>query len=349
MLVLLAALGIATASLPQALGFAAGGFAPSLHTKLPACSALSARLPAQGAAALRIGRYASALKMSQTNDRDRSEMFTEDTNGEISVTPLWEDTLDDLDGMNLSPEEARRLSKARSNLLRVTAGLERGSQASKDQRANVERAVADLERCLPYSPAIWPDCVQGSWRLIYSSALSPGSGSGGGASRTSPFVFQTPDAGMFPKTFGPLSPVEIGNVYQNIDLNTYELDNVVDVKLQVPFVNSFLPETSSVARVILRHSLTFEPDYARRLKIVLKECKASYADGPLKAMGSTVGNTLNLDPSVSKFLSPPELSAPVIQQISQMGPGIFDTSYCDDDIRIAKGDRGELRVFVRER
>jgi hypothetical protein len=48
--------------------------------------------------------------------------------------------------------------------------------------------------------------ADGLWRLVYSSALSAGSGSGGGASSSGLPVFQTPDTGSF-NSFGPGSQV----------------------------------------------------------------------------------------------------------------------------------------------
>lgn len=66
------------------------------------------------------------------------------------------------------------------------------------------------------------------------------------------------------------------------------------------------------------------------MRIILTDIEATYKEGPLTG------------------LSPPPLSLPVIQQISEQGPGVFDTTYCDDEIRVSRGDRGEIRVFTKE-
>ena len=42
-------------------------------------------------------------------------------------------------------------------------------------------------------------------------------------------------------------------------------------------------------------------------------------------------------PQLPSFLKPP----------SSVRSGEFDATYVDDDVRITRGDRGELRVFIR--
>jgi hypothetical protein len=43
----------------------------------------------------------------------------------------------------------------------------------------------------------------------------------------------------------------------------------------------------------------------------------------------------------------PPLKIPVLEALSSQGSGVFDTTYCDGQLRITRGDRGELRVFTK--
>jgi hypothetical protein len=60
--------------------------------------------------------------------------------------------------------------------------------------------------------------ADGLWRLVYSSALSAGSGSGGGASGSALPMFQTPDTGSF-NSFGPGSQVFLYCIWKFIRQN----------------------------------------------------------------------------------------------------------------------------------
>ena len=91
--------------------------------------------------------------------------------------------------------------------------------------------------------------VDGLWRLVYSSALSAGSGSGGGASSQSLPFFQTPDTGSF-SSFGPGS--QIGQVYARISTRKQKLENIVEVFLRAPL--PFIPQLGKVV-LNLEHKL----------------------------------------------------------------------------------------------
>ena len=43
----------------------------------------------------------------------------------------------------------------------------------------------------------------------------------------------------------------------------------------------------------------------------------------------------------------PPLKIPVLEILSSQGAGIFDTTFCDDQLRITRGDRGEIRIFTK--
>ena len=111
--------------------------------------------------------------------------------------------------------------------------------------------------------------ADGLWRLVYSSALSAGSGSGGGASSSGLPVFQTPDTGSF-NSFGPGS--QVGQVYARISSRKQRLENIVEVFLRTPL--PFLPQLGKVV-LNLEHKMeviSMEPVYAFVLVCALGVC-----------------------------------------------------------------------------
>lgn len=128
--------------------------------------------------------------------------------------------------------------------------------------------------------------MEGSWRLIYSSAFSPGSGSGGGASANSPPIFQTPDRGGFPGGLGPLSPVIIGAVYQDVSFARETLNNVVEFTLRVPGISFLLPQSVSVVRASLIHKRERPSRTHQRTSSHNPPCTLSMAPGPMRAPSS---------------------------------------------------------------
>ena len=67
----------------------------------------------------------------------------------------------------------------------------------------------------------------------------------------------------------------------------------------------------------------------RRIRITLDKVTARNQGGP------------------ARQLRLPPLQIPVLEVLSSQGAGIFDTTYCDDDLRITRGDRGEIRIFTK--
>jgi hypothetical protein len=90
---------------------------------------------------------------------------------------------------------------------------------------NVE--ALERESTLETFDGIGLDAADGLWRLVFSSALSAGSGSGGGASSQSLPIFQTPDAQL--NSFGPGS--QVGQVYARISSRKKKLENIVEVRV----------------------------------------------------------------------------------------------------------------------
>jgi len=136
-------------------------------------------------------------------------------------------------------------------------------------------------------------------------------------------VFQTPDTGSF-NSFGPGS--QVGQVYARISSRKQKLENIVEVFLRSPL--PFLPQLGKVT-LNQEHKLEVEDGDARRVKITLEQVTARNQGGP------------------ARQLRLPPLKIPVLDVLSSQGAGIFDTTYCDDELRITRGDRGEIRVFVK--
>mmetsp|Transcript_25737 Transcript_25737/g.61065 ORF Transcript_25737/g.61065 Transcript_25737/m.61065 type:complete len:322 (-) Transcript_25737:207-1172(-) len=216
----------------------------------------------------------------------------------------------------VSNTDKSRSTQLKLNVLMACTGLDRGSAADSEQRAEVENAVKALEAQSSSGSTDFPEGFNGRWRLVYTSALSPGSESGGGAGANSLPFFQTP-APAARLSFGGRG--QIGQVFQNVDVRKGQLDNVVEVNTPGP-----LPLGKTT--LTLEHKLEFTPGSPKRCKITLVNVAV---DGPLKQLG----------------LQP--LKLPVLEAISSQGAGVFDTTYCDQDMRIARGDRGELRVFIK--
>lgn len=206
-------------------------------------------------------------------------------------------------------------------LLIAVAGLDRGAAADGLQR----KVVLDAAEALEGEGAVenYVSSADGLWRLIYSSALSAGSGSGGGASSQSLPFFQTPDSGSF-NSFGPGS--QIGQVYARISSRKQTLENIVEVFLRQPV--PFLPQLGKLS-LNLEHKMEILDSDKGRVKITLQQVSARNQGGP------------------ARQLRLPPLKIPVLEVLSSQGQGIFDTSYCDGQLRITRGDRGEIRIFTK--
>jgi hypothetical protein len=188
-----------------------------------------------------------------------------------------------------SSGEHMNLQKAKFGLLAAVAGLDRGAAAGSLQRkvsrgfdvgsphcifaililcaaqavlhhnhhnhlSCTTQAVLTAAEALEKESNLEPfpaglSKIDGLWRLVYSSALSAGSGSGGGASSQSLPVFQTPDTGSF-NSFGPGS--QVGQVYARISSRKQKLENIVEVFLRSPL--PFLPQLGKVT-LNLEHKL----------------------------------------------------------------------------------------------
>lgn len=192
-------------------------------------------------------------------------------------------------------------------LLSVVSGLNRGLVASVDDLQRAEAAAKLLEAAGgPVDLTNDLDKLQGKWRLLYSSAFS--SRSLGGSRPGLPT--------------GRLIPVTLGQVFQRIDVFSKDFDNIAEVELGAPWPFPPLEATATLAH-------KFELLGTCKIKITFE-----------KTTVKTSGNLAQIPPFEIPRL-PDSFRPP-----SNPGTGDFEVTYVDENMRITRGDRGELRVFV---
>lgn len=194
-------------------------------------------------------------------------------------------------------------------LVKVLAALDRGVAASDDDRAFVGDLIDDLERAadVPRDASL-EKALDGEWRLAYSST----------------FAGEQPGSQGFTGAPGQGAPgVSLGAVYQRLNAELKTCDNVVCLRSPLPGITG----TAS-----LGHEYVVD---GRGMKI------------------SFTGVTVESSPFGSMpFKLPSPLDAlPKEARDALVGAGAqsgsFETTYVDADVRVSRGDRGELRVFVR--
>ncbi|KAM1724208.1 hypothetical protein ACFX13_022726 [Malus domestica] len=137
-----------------------------------------------------------------------------------------------------------------------------------------------------------------------------------------PLIIRVPARTTYEQLEGGTSKICYVKVFQRIDIFSKDFDNIVELELGAPWP---LPPVEATAT--LAHK--FELIGSSRVKIIFE-----------KTTVKTTGNLSQLPPlelpKLPEGLRPP----------SNPGSGEFDVTYLDADIRITRGDRDELRVFV---
>ncbi|KAI3913618.1 hypothetical protein MKW92_038262 [Papaver armeniacum] len=199
-------------------------------------------------------------------------------------------------------------SEIKVKLLSIVAGLNKGLAASAEDMEKADAAAKELEAAGgTVDISEDQEKLQGRWKLVYSSGFSSRTL---GGSRPGPPI-------------GRLLPITLGQVFQRIDVFSKDFDNIVELQLGTPWP---LPPIEATAT--LEHK--FELTGSNKVKIVFD-----------KTTVKTTGNLSQL----------PLLEVPQIpdsfRPSSRTGSGEFEITYLDADTRITRGDRGELRVFVK--
>ncbi|WJX12473.1 Plastid-lipid-associated protein 6, chloroplastic [Trifolium repens] len=194
------------------------------------------------------------------------------------------------------------------NLLSAVSGLNRGLAANEEDLQKADAAARELESAGGLVDlSEGLDKLQGRWKLIYSSAFSSRTL---GGSRPGPPI-------------GRLLPITLGQVYQRIDILSKDFDNIVDLQLGAPWPLPPVEVTATLAH-------KFELIGSSKIKIIFE-----------KTTVKTTGNFSQLPP-----LELPRIPDALRPQTNNTGTGDFEVTYLDSDIRVTRGDRGELRVFV---
>ncbi|CAM8979467.1 unnamed protein product [Rhodiola kirilowii] len=203
--------------------------------------------------------------------------------------------------------KSETIASLKLKLLSAVSGLNRGLAASEDDLRKADAAAKELEKAGgPVDLITDFDKLQGRWKLIYSSAFS---GRTLGGSRPGPPT-------------GRLLPITLGQVFQRIDILSKDFDNIVELELGAPWPFPPIEVTATLAH-------KFELIGSSAIRIIFE-----------KTSVKTTGNLSQLPPFELPKL-PDGLRPP-----SNTGSGEFEITYIDDDTRVTRGDRGELRVFV---
>jgi hypothetical protein len=251
-------------------------------------------------------------------------------------------------------------AQLKQQLVQAVAGLDRGLGASLREARAVDALARRLERAAPAadggddgndSAAPLGPLAPGCWRLIYSSAF--GGGSLGG-SRPGP-----PAA---------LTPLVLGGVFQVVDRDRRTLDNVVELLapgLVAPKALVMAPLKALCAALggALGGSGNDEnddedDDPTPGVRLTLRH---DYEILPPSSSSSTAAATVRIvfEDTIARALGPsflasrlPRVSAPQLPEPLRPPRGLraatFDVTYEDSEMRVTRGDRGELRVFLRE-
>nr|XP_043628132.1 plastid-lipid-associated protein 6, chloroplastic-like [Erigeron canadensis] len=192
-------------------------------------------------------------------------------------------------------------------LLSAVSGLNRGLVATEEDLEKADAAAKEIEAVGgPVDLSADLDKLQGRWKLIYSSAFSSRTL---GGSRPGPPT-------------GRLLPITLGQVFQRIDILSKDFDNIVELELGAPWPLQPVEVTATLAH-------KFEIIGSSTIRIIFE-----------KTTVKTTGSLSQLPP-----LEVPQLPEQ-FRPSTNRGSGDFDVTYLDSDIRITRGDRGELRVFV---
>jgi hypothetical protein len=157
----------------------------------------------------------------------------------------------------------------------------------------------------------------GVWRLVYSSGFA--------ASRST--------GGSRPGLPIKLLPAEFGQVYQGISEQLGELDNIVELRRMALPSLPFGPKNQDAeALLTLKHRLAIT--------------------GPRTLQITFTGTDVSLQGGIAGLLNNvPEFTLPELPEgmrpSSGMRSATFDVLFLDEDMRVTRGDRGEIRVFLR--
>lgn len=224
-----------------------------------------------------------------------------------------------------SPDQVdQTTARLQETLIALLASLDRGFAAGPDDILRVDTLVRQLETS--NDPIILQANMArlgGRWRLLFSSSFA--GGNLGGAR-------PGPPAALF--------PLQLGQVYQDIFLASKRLDNVVSLSSKIS-IESLPAMNVEPPSVTCRLGHSFEVLGANTVRI-------TYDDTEVKGSGGIGGWLGNILPGVKIPTKIPTLPEPLRSVFADAQNATFEVVFIDDRMRITRGDRGELRVFLRE-
>lgn len=229
------------------------------------------------------------------------------------------------------------LGTLKAHVLASVAPLDKGLLGTQEQAQAIEDQVFALlhvskpVRLDSNSTTMHLSMLEGAWTLLYSSEFVPGNAKFPGnypilSNNRMPFVSFLP---------------KIKTVEQRIDCERRRLDNVVLIELRPAVLDGLLPNPPPGAQVCLGHS--YQIYGAQTMKI-------TYDESSVKGVGG-LNNWLERLPDLSLGVGSNNDVFSVITNMPALDDyrsSCFDVVYLDEDIRITRGDRGEIRIFLRK-
>lgn len=215
-------------------------------------------------------------------------------------------SLDDVSVLDRPPWQSDPVAPLKLKLLSAVSGLNRGLAASEEDIQKAEAAAKEVEDAGGLVD-LSADLEKLQGRWKLIYSSAFSSRTLGG-SRPGPPI-------------GRLLPITLGQVFQRIDVLSKDFDNIVDLELGAPWPIPPVEVTATLAH-------KFELIGSAKVKITFE-----------KTTVKTTGNLSQLPPFEIPRL-PDALRPPAT------GSGEFEVTYLDSDMRITRGDRAELRVFV---
>lgn len=282
-------------------------------------------------------------------------------NDEITKEIVTEKVLAGIDSSDIASENQARsysdimdgsvyIEDLKARIISGVENLDRGFEANDDDRLNVENLVQQLEEeagpvillknieryvnektvtepSIAGSESSRPrdswykslSTLEGRWKLIYSSGFIGGNL---GGRRPGP-----------PKD---LLPIKLGDVFQDIDIYSKKLDNVVNLSLGMSVAS--LPGFENVGRPSVTATLvhSFEILGASTIEIVFEDTVLKFQGGIAGWLDSVPDFNLPGLPDTLREIGLPSRRA------------TFDIAYLDHQMRVTRGDLGELRIFIKE-
>lgn len=205
-------------------------------------------------------------------------------------------------------EKDSTLASQKNTLLSLCVGLNRGFNAREVERASISDLIGKICASQPNGPECFTtesasSAIAGEWKLMYTTALDVLS------IGINPFV-------------------EIGQIYQNVNFDGSQVNNIIEIQPKLaPVLNRLIG--SSLTRLTVTARGT--PEGRNRIRISFSGIRAEGV--------SILGKTLEPIPEFLRDIS--------VSFSSVSSAGYFDTIYLDDDLRISTGTSNSVFILCR--